>query len=458
MPTNPHIVRLSNRLEAIKTEVQTRLDRATPEGEDHPTVEYFKTMNPDIEMSLGKYVETRTEEYDAVQQELDDYRKADTSLASLEKMAGEGQKRATWAPNPTGSMGRNLSGMVTESDSWKNFIKGDRKGAKFDVDLDLKALFETTTTGAVNSVSVESVRTGELVPAALTRVTLLDIIPQVPTTDPVVKYDEEVLNESAVAAIAQGAVYEESAFQYDEKSVNVAKIGAFINVSEEALDDEPELQARLDGSLRNQMMRRIQSDIIGGVPIPASEYVGTPTDNTNFTGFTELTGVNVIDAVAQPGQMTGDVANHFSLLEQAREVVYRLGMTEADAIVMNSQDWLQLKTLQTTTGAFVIRGALSALYDPAAMQIDGLPVVLCNALPNNTVLVGAFREHAVIRDRQSVQVRIQEAQNVTIPSGGGSAQTEPSGRFNIYTDARLAFYVRRPSAFARITSFGEPQP
>ena len=35
-------------------------------------------------------------------------------------------------------------------------------------------------------------------------------------------------------------------------------------------------------------------------------------------------------------------------------------------------------------------------------------------------------------------------------------QTQPAGRYNIYADARYAFYARRGLAFTRITDFGVP--
>ena len=320
------------------------------------------------------------------------------------------------------------------------------------LDVSVKDLLGTNLASETNRVSIESQRTGELLGAILTRVTLLDIIPQEPTMDRVVKYDEETLNESAVAAIAEGAVYAESAFQYDEKSVNVSKMGSYINVSGESLDDLPELRARIDRGLRNQVLRRIQSDIIGGAPIPASEYVGAPADNANITGLLNIadTDLNVIDGNLNAA--TGTFRNPITVVEEAIEMIYRIGDADADAVLMNSQDWIQVSTLETTTGAFVARGALAGIAEPTPRVIAGLPVVFCNALPANTVFVGAFRDHAAIRDRQSIEVRIQESQHA--PAAGGN--TQPTGRFNIYADARLAFFARRPLAFAKIIDYGVP--
>lgn len=458
MPTNMKVVQLSNQLEQLQGEVKARLSRATPEGETEPNAELFAATSTDVDMTLGAYLQAKHKEYKGLQAELDDYRMADEEYKGLSHLFDSGKEIVNKAPIAMGPTHQRFSSAILESEQWKDFRNGNirAKDMAFDVDLELKALFETTTASNNNDVSVESIRTGDFVPQGLTEVTLLDIIPQIPTTDPVVKYDEEVKNESNAAAIAQGAVYLESAFQYDEKSVNVSKMGTYINVSEEALDDVAELRARLDGSLRGQLARRIQSDIIGAAPRPASEYVGTPTDNTNISGFLEHDSVQSLDT--HPLVSSGETYNHFNAISDAEELVKRVGFARADALVMNSQDWKKLRQLQSTTGSFVIRGALAPLTGAVTMALDGMPIIECNALPVGSVLVGAFREHAVIRDRQSVQVRMQEAQSVVVDGTAETVFTQPSGRYNIFADARLAFYMRRPEAFVKILNFGVTKP
>ena len=453
MLTNMNLVRKVNQLKQIKAEVQARRDRSLDDS-GHLSSEVFGVRNPDIELPMGQYLKERAVECGKLQKEIKDYEDAEGAMSAFDDVVKEGQKIRR-APNPTDSAKRRLADEIFLSDDFTALQSGKAKELSQESDITLKALFETTTTGAADSISVESTRIADMVMLARTRVSLLDLIPQEPTTDAVVKYDEEVSNLSAASAIAQGAVYAESAFRYDERSVSVSKSGCFINVSEEALADVPELRARLENALNEQMLRRIQDDIIGVTagPVNSSEYQTTQrANNTNITGFLELVGIQTIDGNA--AQMTGEFLNPYTLLEQAAERIWRVGQADADAIVMTSQDWLQISTLQTTTGAFVARGADSPIAVPTPRVISGLPVVLCNALPENTVLVGSFGDHASIRDRQQVQVRIQEAQTATALN----QPTKPSGRFNIYADARYAFYARRPSAFCTITDFGVPAP
>ena len=454
MPVNMNLVRLKNQLDQVTGEVQARVDRSR-DDDNHPNSDLFKLKNPEIAQSMGEWLKARTEEHARLQSEIDDYMKADGAMEEFNSLLEIGKQKATHTPLPTPGV-KSLSRQLMESDEFKALRDGQVKGMTFNVAMGLKTLFETTGAGAADQVQVESVRSGDYVMLPRTRVTLLDIIPQIPTTQAQVKYEREVTNLSNANPLGQGDIYQESQFRIDEAVANVVRRGTFIQTSEEALEDIPGLQNRLDTSLMTQLMRRIQNDIVGGAPRPAAEYVGTPTDDTNIEGLLDIAAANTnVIAFA-----TSD--NEFTALETAMEMVYRNGEADTSAIVMNSQDWVNVTTLQSTTGNFIARGALEGTSAATPRALNGIPVVLCNALPNNTVLVGDFVNHALLRDRQSVRVRIQEAQGIpaqVIDTSAATgtvaiAQTVPNGRFNIFTDARYAYYTRRPLAFTRITSFG----
>ena len=452
MAINMNLVRLKNQLEQIKAEVQARVGRAT-DDDGHANSDLFKLKNPDLP-PMGEWIAARTAEAQKCQLDIDDYLKADGALEEFDTLIETGKERTKGALVPTTVTRRRLSD-ITKSEDWAAFSKAAKGNTlNFDYDINLKSLFETTTSGAADNVSVESVRTGEYVTLPRTRVTILDIIPQLPTTQNIVRFDRETKNLSNVERIAQGAVYSESQFTIEEDNATVTKSGAFIQVSEELLEDAPEMRSRLDGNLTSQMMRRIQDDIIGGAPVNDTEYVGTPTNNTDIEGFLDIPNAQINRIDGNAGASSGEYNNPIDMVENAVEAIYRNGEADADAILMNSQDWLKITQLQATTGQYIARGALQPISMPVERAINDLPVVFCNALPAGTVIVGAFRDHCAIRDRQSVQVRIQEAQNVPVGSINTHVQTQPSGRFNIYTDARYAFYVRRAFAFARITDFG----
>ena len=457
MPTNMNIVRLSNQLEQIKGDVLARVERCKDDNGD-PNSEAFRVMNPEIETPLGEWLAKRTEEAVRVQAELDDYMKGDGALGKLDELMNLGKQKGTRTPFPASGSKFNLGAEVLKHEDFDRFVaKSIKDFTSSEMEVGLKALFESTDSNAADTVNVQSVRTGEYIMAPRTRTTLLDIIPQIPTDQAAVKYDEETKNLSAAARVAQGAVYQQSQFTIEEKSVDVEKTGVYIQTSEEALQDRPQLESRLNNNLMSQMYRRIQADVVGGALQNTDEYVAAArTNNPNVAGFLDIADANINTIDGNDGEDAGDYRNPITLIEEGAEMVYRIGEAEAHAMIMNSQDWVKIKTLQTTTGAFVLRGANAPLWMPVERAIDEWQVVLCNALPAGTVIIGDFMNHCSIRDRQAVQVRIQEAQSVTVDGNAQTVQTEPSGRYNIYSDARYAFIVFRGLAFTKITNFFVP--
>ena len=460
MPINMNIMKHTRILQQIKAEVAARRDRCIDEAGELNS-ELFASLYPaeaEKGVSMGDWLAVQAKEAAKQQLIIDDYMKGDSALKDFDETVTLGNKPAA-RPKLFGTSSKySLADEVLETDDFNTLRLGHSKGMAFDSNISMKELFASDSDGA-DRVNVESIRTGDLVTLARTRVTLLDVVPQLPTDQHVVKYDRESVNDSAAYELGQGDVYSESAFRINEATATVVKRGAFIQVSEELLADAPEMRARLNGALAQQLLRRIQSDIVGGAPAPASEYVSGPSDDTDVDGFLDLTNITEINFVSgNVGAMAGTFHNPFTVIQQGIEQVYRNGEAETNAIVMNSQDWVQVITLQSTTGSFIAQGSGAGMADPVRQEIGGIPVILCNALPNNTVILGDFTNHAVLRDRQAVQVRIQEAQAVTLSGSPANTtvNTRPSGRYNIYVDARFAFYVRRGLAFTKIDNFGVP--
>ena len=453
MSSNLNLVRASEKLKATKAEVEARTGRST-DDEGQLKSDVFSIKNPDIEVSMGEWLTDRSQEIERLQAEIDDYLKADGALDHIKHIDDLGKK--VDRPPLNGRNEASIADTLFQDERWGDLKAGRIKGFAVDTEVSLKTLFATDASSATNQYSIDSVREDLYVPAPRTRPTILDIIPQLPTTERVVKYAEETVNQSNVFPISQGDPYLESQFQVVEQSANVVKRGAFIQVSEELLMDEAEIRARLTGALTSQFLRRLQNDIVGGTPLPATEYVGSPANASDITGFLDHASLNTLDG--NSGFASGTHMALYTAIAQARERVWRLGEADSDAVVIHSQDWAEYQTEQSTTGSYIARGALQGTANAPMMMVDDLPVILCNALPEHTVLVGAFGEHCALRDKQQVQVRISEAQHVpsvAVASAATAAvNTVPSGRFNIYVDGRYTFYIRRGSGYTRITNFG----
>ena len=308
------IASLRNELKSIQDNVEDLVDKATKNGK--PDSALFKENNPDIDLSLGKFIEQEYNKAEALQARIeaiqnDDQQAINDGLSQFQDLKNRGSQKATNTPLPDDGEQRNdLTAAIMESEEFKEMVAEKKGSMSMMAEMSLKTLFAADSNTA-NTVNVESVRDGDYVPLPRTRVTLLDLIPQIPTTERVVKYDREKKNLSAAQAIAQGAAYSESEFEIEEATANVIKIGCYLQVSEELLDDAPEMRARIDTNLDGQMMRRAQSVVVGGAAMPAGEYVtGADGAISDIVGFLDIVQPISTASTRTPGSQPVRRATH----------------------------------------------------------------------------------------------------------------------------------------------------
>ena len=278
-----------------------------------------------------------------------------------------------------------LGEMVTDSSEYKALVAGDAEKIEFMVDAQMPyALFSGMTQHRSN---------------------VLDLIPFIRTTQDKVKFDSEVPVKNEAGLFDGGTT--------TDKSAELCRRGMFIQVAKSALNDLLDIQSRINGGMSTQLSRRIQSDVFGG-PVPAGvEYVHLPEDvDPPMVGVRDipLDSINTLDATE--GQPEGGFVEPLQMLERAVEMVKHEGDAQADAVAMNSQTLAWIKS------------------DTA--KISGTPVMVCNALPKEVVVLGDFANHTAIRYNH-IRVRIAPVPDI--------------GRYNIFVDLKFTFYVRRPLAF-----------
>ena len=227
MSSNLNLVRASEKLKATKAEVEARTGRST-DDEGQLKSDVFSIKNPDIEASMGEWLTDRSQEIERLQTEIDDYLKADGALDHIKHIDDLGKK--VDRPPLNGRDKASIADTLFQDERWGDLKAGRIKGFAVDTEVSLKTLFATDAASASNQYSIDSVREDLYLPAPRTRPTILDIIPQLPTTERVVKYAEETVNQSNVSPIAQGDPYLESQFQVVEQSANVVKRGAYPGV------------------------------------------------------------------------------------------------------------------------------------------------------------------------------------------------------------------------------------
>ena len=327
-------------------------------------------------------------------------------------------------------------------------------------DISLKALLTSqslTYTGApadsLQGFLPESTRTGDIVEMARRPVQLLGRLRQTPIAVPQVKYMEQIRRDSisgleagaGATAVApgtgEGQAYSPAFFRWQEASEDVKKRGVFTPISDEQLDDVPGMQSLVEGELVDLIGEDADHQLING----NGGLVGASADLNGILSSSRSNIGSVAKGAGDP-ILT-------ALLKGLKEVRVT-GRASPDMFLMNPENWYDdLAPTQVATGAYL----LAAPSEEVLMRAWGLPVVLVDAVPAGTVIVGDFARHCYVRDKQDVQVSIgpRYATDMlaagSIPTGGTTLYTQPAGQMNIWADVRLAFVIRRETAFCAIT-------
>lgn len=328
------------------------------------------------------------------------------------------QKPRNSVPHPGGQppaeRPKSLGEMITEHKTFAEWIKGN-KGAPIEIPdygLDeLKTLFQTTAGWAP-----ESTRTGLLVDAVTRPIQVLDVIPSGATGQASVVYMEETTRTHAAVEMAEAAAYAESTFVLSEKSSTVRKIGTSIPVTDEQLEDVPMVQGYLNQRLIFGVRQRLDGQVLVGDGVAP-----------NLLGITNVSGIQTQAKGTDPVP---------DAIFKAMTLIRVTGRAQPNIIMLHPNDWQSIRLLRTADGIYIWGSPSEA--GPA--RIWGLPVVIADALTENTGLVGDFANFAQLFERRGIELKV-----------GFTNDDFTKGKQTMRADMRTAFIVFRPAAFATVT-------
>jgi HK97 family phage major capsid protein len=288
-----------------------------------------------------------------------------------------------------------------------------RHGAGVSIRLDdvsIKTLMETTA-----GFAPEAVRSGLVVPAAMRPIQVLDLIPTRPTSQNADVYMEQTTNTNSAAEKAEGAAYAESVFVYTQRSQPVEKITDSIPVTDEQLEDAPQVASILNSELIFHLRQRLDLQVlVGDGSTPNLKGILDHTTQTQAKGSDP-----VFDAV-------------FKAITKVRAV----GRAVPNAIVMHSSDWQDVRLARTADGEYIMGNPST----PGAASLFGLPVAISEAITENTALVGDFQNFCRLSERRGVDVQV-----------GYVGDQFKEGKRTIRADLRAAMTVTRAAAFCTVT-------
>ena len=387
----------------------------------------FTEAGPDLDFTLVKSVKGNTHEIAAhvreLNDELTDLSKKYEDLLAVQKAAD--RSKVSTDKGGAGERGDDTDGghfkghrraaetigdLFVKSQAYKG--RQGRVGPEATLDVELKTLM-TTTAGW----DPEETRSGRVVDFATRPIQVADLIPQTTTSQSAVQYMEETTFTNAAAEVAEGGTYPEAALALTEQSSIVRKIAVFLPVTDEQLEDEPQVRGYIDNRLPFMIRQRLDLQILTGN--------GTAP---NLRGILNIVGIQTQAKGADP---TPDA------VYKAIVKVETTGQALATAVVFNPTNWQDVRLLRTADGLYIWGNP----SDAGPERIWGLRVVRAQALTAGTALVGDFQNFVELAVRRGIDVQVSNSHSTYFVEGKQAMRA----------DIRAALVVYRPSAFCTVT-------
>lgn len=276
-------------------------------------------------------------------------------------------------------------------------------------------------------------RLGGVVETLYQPLTVADLLAQGTTNSSQITYVTETAT-SGVTAVAEQGLKPESTLSFSETTESVRKLATLLPVTDEMLEDAPQIQAyinqRLALFIRNAEENQI---LLGDGSAPNLAGIISPG---NRTIGTYARGTVDDSALALFKAMNGTRGSSF---------------LEPDAIVIHPTNWQAIRTAKDSNDQYYGGGPFFGPYGgpqgPAGSSqfsrdsLWGVQVVITSAITVGTALVGSFRQAAQLFRRSGISV---EASN----SHGTYFATNITA---IRAEERIALAVYRPTAFTAVT-------
>lgn len=259
---------------------------------------------------------------------------------------------------------KSLADALIESDGFKSRVNGKFGEVSFDVDM--KSLLDleqkatmVTTSGFAPFVS----RDGKVIPAVSRPPQFIDFLRVEPTEQNAVKFMKQTTRTNAADAKAENAALAESTIIYTEATVDIRKIGTFLPVTEEQLEDEAGVRGLIDFDLRLMVRQEADEQIT----------VGSGTA-PQIRGAYNATGV-------QSQALGSDT--RFDAIMKAMTKVRVTGRARPNLIVLHSNDYQEIVLERTSDGIYLLGNP----SDAPMSRVWGVNIALSEALTEGNGMV-----------------------------------------------------------------------
>lgn len=241
------------------------------------------------------------------------------------------------------------------------------------------------------------------------------------TTDAqTIRFPKESAYDDGAAATAQGSALTQSDFDITATSVNVEKIGTFMTLTDEMLQDTPQLTSYLSARVPEKVLSEEDDQILNGNG-SAPNLNGLFTDGAVFS-----------DTAAGIGTVTS--ANEYDVLVVALAQLAASNY-QASAIMLNPADMHKIALLKSSQNEYLRQ----QLYSGLQPQIMGVNIIQNTAVTAGNFILGDFN--------QATQLWVRE--NLSIEFAREHASNFTSNLVTVRVQERVALTNYQPNAIVR---------
>lgn len=353
----------------------------------------IQEVKSSLETQLKEGFTGLQKKYDAVADEMQKGNTVTTEMKSqIEKQKGE-IERVIEQVQKLEEKGIKLRSQPGEAKSFIDLVKNDDAYKSLQAKSVSLAYIEVTKSDMASMKEMKVTSAGIVAPnydpviqpGIRQELRIRDLLTTVPVSGQNYTYFKENLHTRGAAPVAEGGLKPTSNVAFTTQTDRVKKIAVWMPVTDEALDDVPQLMAYLQELLRYDLKLEEERQILKG-------------DGTgeNLNGL--MTQATVYDAALTKA---GDTA--IDLVRRAIYQVRKQSMLSADGIVMTELDWMNIELQKDGENRYLFAN-LQGLVTPV---LWGRPVVTSDSVDEGDVdtggefLVANFARSSVLFDRMS---------------------------------------------------------
>jgi HK97 family phage major capsid protein len=392
-----------------------------------PVVELKESLESKLKEGFGGL----QKKYDAVADELQKGNTVTSEMKSqIENQKGE-IERVIEQVQKLEEKGLKLRNQNPEKKSFIDFVKGNDKYQALSQKTQSFAEIEVTKSDMASMSETKVTSSGLVAPqydpviqgAPRQNLLIRDLIPTTPVTGQAFTYFRELLHTLGAGMVAEGAAKPTSNVTFEQVTDTIKKIAVWMPVTDEALDDVPQLYSYIQELLRFDLELKREGQLLKGDGL-GNNLNGIMTQATVFDPDLSKSTDTAIDTVRRA-------------IYQAR----KQSKLPADAVVMSDLDWMNIELQKDGENRYLFAN-LQGLVTPV---LWGRPIVASDSMDEGDgattggeFLTGSFQQGARIYDRMGFTIKVGMINDDFIKNQRA-----------ILVEERLGLAVRKKYAFVK---------